>query len=351
MPTRSSPWIAFAVIAALAPQDGPRIDAFWRWWRTAAPRLAAAIDRGKAQSIADEVGAQVHAIDPRLAWETGPGSKGARHHFALSSEGDIELRVLAQRWLSRAPSPDATWEYYAARQPYGRGGSWSLALPGGVTIEQAGVSVAFETDSDRELIHLKLHHAAFAKLDERTRGMAAFLTLDNVLGEDGVERWVGNVDTSVAALPQGKSLDALAAAVKALEKSSTGERFAILKGEVDGQPVFATVNLALKRVDHLLMDDHLSVTIPLETPTPQGLTTTEEADALNALEDELRKALGNDAVCIGRETGQKKRIIHFHVSSSGRAEDRARAWRKRHSSRQMEITVRHDPSWEILRHW
>src|SRR5712671_480739 len=123
MPTKFILAIAIAVIAAVAalgiarasapsrstaPRTavgdvGARLDAFWRWWRTAAPRLAATIDTGKAAPIADEVSAQVDAIDPRLSWETGPGLKGARHHFALSSEGGIELRILTERWLSRAP--------------------------------------------------------------------------------------------------------------------------------------------------------------------------------------------------------------------------------------------------------
>src|SRR5258708_1338094 len=58
---------------------GVRLDAFWSWWRMAAPRLAATIDASQADSIAGELSAKVHAIDPRLAWETGPGLKGAHH--------------------------------------------------------------------------------------------------------------------------------------------------------------------------------------------------------------------------------------------------------------------------------
>jgi len=83
-----------------------RLDAFWSWWRTAAPRFAAAIDGYQPDSIAEELSANVHAIDPRLAWETAPGLKGARHSLALSAEGDIELRILTERWLSRAPPPE-----------------------------------------------------------------------------------------------------------------------------------------------------------------------------------------------------------------------------------------------------
>jgi hypothetical protein len=53
------------------------------------------------------------------------------------------------------------------------------------------VRIAFETNVDRELINVRFHHPALATLDDKERARAAFLTLDDVLGEDGVERWDG----------------------------------------------------------------------------------------------------------------------------------------------------------------
>ena len=113
----------------------------------------------------------------------------------------------------------------------------------------------------------------------------------------------------------------------------------------------ATINLALKRIDHLPMGDHLTVTFPLATPTPQGLTTPEEAEVLNKLEDELLAALGKDAVYIGRETGQRQRVLHFHVASEGPAAERSRNWAKRHGERRAVIKTAHDPRWQVLRRW
>ncbi len=330
-----------------------RIDAFWTWWREASPRLAAALDAGKAVSITAEVGAHVDAIDPRLAWETGPGLHGARHHFSLSSEGDIELRVLTERWVARAPRPDGAWEYYPARQAYPRA-YWALELhdPAGTKIDFSAVKVGFETNVDRELINVRFHHPALAKLDGNERARAAFLTLDNVLGEDGVERWVGAITASVDPIADGRPLDALLGAIEELKKTATGERFAILKGKTaDGQPIVATVNLALKRLDHLLMDEHLTVTFPLSDPTPQGLTTPEEAEVLNKLEDDLLAALGHDAVYIGRETGQRQRALHFHVAPGGSGEERTRNWAKQLRGRRAEIRAEHDPRWQVLRRW
>jgi hypothetical protein len=165
-------------------------------------------------SIAEEVGARVSAIDPRLAWETGPGLNGAHHHFALSAEGDIELRVLTQRCIARAPAADATWEYFPARQAFPRRGDWALEFEkvGGATFDFPRARVGFQIDTERELAHVKFHHPALAKVDENQRATAAFLTLDSVLGEDGVERWIGRIETSAEPIPDGKTLRELAEA-------------------------------------------------------------------------------------------------------------------------------------------
>lgn len=341
--------------ARAAPDEAEaKIDAFWIWWRTSSERLAAAVDSGRGASIAVELGAQVHAIDRRLAWETGPGLRGARHHLALSSEGDTELRVLAERWLARAPAADAAWEYYPARQAGPREVTLSLALRDAPTasVDLAKVTVGFESDPARELVHVTFHHPALSKLDEGQRTTAAFLVLDNLLGEDGVERWIGGVEISVGPLPEGKPLQALAAAVESLAREATGERFAVLEGRTAaGLPLVATVNLAVKRVDHLLMDHHLVVTIPLRAEASSGMPTSEEQRALNGLEDQLLESLARDAVYIGHETGEGKRTIHFHVAGRGPAEPRARAWARKHAKRRVEVALRYDPSWEMLRKW
>jgi hypothetical protein len=163
---------------------------------------------------------------------------------------------------------------------------------------------------------------------------------------------VGAITPSVDPIADGRPLDALRDAVDQLKKTATGERFAILKGKAaDGQPMVATINLALKRVDHLLMDEHLTVTFPLSDPTPQGLTTPEEAEVLNKLEDELLAALGHNAVYIGRETGQRQRVLHFHVATAGPAEERTRNWAKQPRERRAVIRAEYDPRWQVLRRW
>lgn len=346
--------VAPAAAAPRAADPGARLDAFWAWWRTAGPRIAAALDAKDASSFVEELSERIHAIDPELAWETGPGRKGARHHLALSSEGDATRRVLVQRWLARAPGTDAAWEFYPGRQPLPAGGGWSLTLKeaGDVKVDFAAARVEVETDSARERVQVRLHHPAWPRLTEGQRSRVAFVVLDNLLGEDEVERWLGRVETPVEPPAKGAPVQALLDAVAGLARTATGEQFAILEGRTEaGQPMVATVNLALKRVDHLLLDDHLTVTMPLRDPTPQGLTTPAEAADLNALEDELLAALGHDAVYIGRETGRARRILHLHVAGQGPAVARARDWARRHPERRAEVEAVSDPQWAVLARW
>jgi hypothetical protein len=330
-----------------------RVDAFWTWWRTAAPRLARELDAGHATAISDEISSHVDAIDRRLAWETGPGLRSARYHLALSPEGEGELRVLTERWLSRAPPSSGTWEFYPARQAFPPA-KWNVGLHDArnTEVDSERVRVGVQTDTTREVVNVKFYHPTFAELTESERTRAAFIILDNVLGEDGVERWVGEISTATEPLADGIRLESLSTKVDALAKTATGERFSILSWRTQGgAPIVATANLAVKRVDHLLMDQELTATLKLRNPTRDGLTASEEAAELNRIEDELIASLGNDAIYLGRETGVGNRVLHFHVARNGVSEARTRQWASQHREYKIEVTVRSDPDWTLLRRW
>jgi len=57
------------------------ITEFWVWWSHARPRVAAAIEDGTTEKLADEISDQVHAIHDKLQWEL---SKGTRSRHSLS---------------------------------------------------------------------------------------------------------------------------------------------------------------------------------------------------------------------------------------------------------------------------
>ena len=322
------------------------IAAFWTRWPDLRPRLDDAIAKRDFGSLPDEISTLVHAIDPHLEWELGPGQDGAQHAFTLSAAGNAALRHLTERWLSEAPDADETWEFHPARQPR-RG--FALEL-GGLRFAHEDVLVGFQVDESTERVHLALHHPAFPSLDEDTRTTVAFLTLDGWLGEDGVERWLGHIEISTEKPEGATTLDALGAAVAELKTRATGERWALLQGGAAEGPQVATINRALKAIDHPLKTMRCEVRVRLTDPRPDGFPKSEEADVLDALEDELVPALGERIAFLGRITGSGIRtIVFFAAESSGvpaEVEALTGPW-----SYEVEIEWTRDPRWEFARHF
>jgi hypothetical protein len=326
------------------------IEAFWKYWATAKDRIAASFsDKGMRQEDIDAMNEKVAQIDPSLDWEFGPGKK-SQHHLCLSSKGDPVLRVVAERWLRRAPAADATWEYYAARQAHPTGG---LRLDiAGHAIALDELVVAVEEDKDRERLDVELYHPVFRQIDdEELRARIVFIGLDTLLGEDGVERWIGGVDVAKKKPKGGIPLPELPARLREFEKKTTGDSWAVLQGEREGKPIFVSKNMAVKRIDHLLLDTHVAVDITLENPTDVGLTTKDEADELNTMEDALFEPLGKEVVYIARETWGGHRVMHMHVMEGGPAAGIIDRWRRRYAARKIEVQVSPDPRWDILDRW
>ncbi len=334
---------------SLVPDQADAILSFWAWWPTVADGIARGFSSKLPPEIIAELSERVGAIDPSLDWEFGPGLR-AQHHLCLSAKGDPVLRVAAERWLRRAPPADATWEFHASRQASSLEGlTLDIAEH---SVELMDVMVAPALDEAREVFDVRLYHPIFERIaDEDLRAQIVFIALDNFFGEDGVERWIGAVDV-VPALPEGAvPLAELKRSVAEFSARATGEKFVVLRGEREGSPLFVTFNAACKRVDHLLLDMHVAIDIELASPTPEGLTTTAEAEALDAMEDDLLRALGAEAVYIGRETGEGHRTLHLHVMEGGPSAALLERWTRRYPAYSIALSVAPDPRWDILDRW
>lgn len=325
------------------------IQDFWAWWPSARPRIADAITSGQWDELAGEIAVRVHAIDPELDWEIGPGRRSA-HAFNLAPHGDSTLRRTTERWLAAAPPPDADWEFHPARQGNPEHGSLVLELEGH-KIEFAAFTVSFEVDDTRERVDGIFHHPLFATMEDRQRATATFLLVDGCLGEDGVERWLGAIETSVAPLADGQPIAALLGAVDELAAAATGEQFEALRGEVNDDPIFIICNRALKRVDHLACDMSVEITVRLRDPNDQGLPSNDEADSLNTMEDELLAALGDRVAYLGRETRRGVRRIQLFAPELGPEAAAIEAWSQAHAAYTIEVAWSHDPTWEHLHRW
>lgn len=323
----------------------PGIEAFWKWWPGAVPRILAAIEQARFdQALVAEVAANVQAVDPNLTWELGPGGT-ARHAFSLSPNGDPARRRLTERWLRAAPAADAVWEFHPARRgaPAFSGARLQIAEH---TVALADMRFTVAVDPDRELMGVTSFHPQFAAMPEDMRGTVAFVTLDRILGEDTVQRWLGGIRTSVEPLENSAPFQVLIEAVGLLSRNATGERFTTLRGQApDGRPVFATVNLALKWIDHLACDTHLAVDVALLEAAADGTPTDAEDEALNDIEDELEEMITGAAVYLGRETVHSRRALHWFVAPDHPIRPALEAWAARNAERDVRLTWSPDPGW------
>ena len=321
------------------------IEEFWKWWPEARARISAGIEARKLdEALIAEITAKVQAVDPKLTWELGPGG-AAQHAFCLSSGGDPALRRLTARWHRAAPAADAVWEFLPARR--GAPGLSDAKLQiAEHTVPLGEMRFTATIDPHRELMNVTSFHPAFAAMPDEMRGMTTFITLDRVLGEDTIQRWLGGVRVSVEPLEQGAPFAMLIEAVGLLSRDATGERFTSLQGQApDGRPILATINLALKRIDHLACDTRLSVDVALLDPAPDGTPNDDDAEALSDIEDELEEMITGDAVYFGRETVHGRRALHWFVAPDHPIRAALEAWAARHADRDVRLTWAPDPRW------
>lgn len=315
------------------------IEEFWQWWATARDRVAAAIEDGTAGDWVGEISDRVHAIHEDLAWELAPGATST-HALVVSPEGNPVVRPTALTWLAAAPDPDGTWEYHASRQP----GALMVLQAGGVEVDLQEVRSIASWNSDRQRVDVKLWHPTLESAPESTRSQVGFLFLDNLLGEDTVERWIGAIDVLDAAI-SGRTPEELRAEVDRQAEAASSESW-ILATRTDGRgdEAIVLVNAAIKPIDHPFHQHHLAVSIGVGSERLAG----DEAlgDALEAAEERLVEAMTPaSAVYVGRVTERKRRAIHFVAQSADRARAAVKEWSKAERALRPSVQVRHDPGW------
>lgn len=319
---------------------------FWGWWKKARPRVEHAIEARDLEGVDDELTKAVQAIDPGLRWELGPGDDG-RNGLALIWDGSLERRRLTEAWRERAPAKDKSWTYFAAR-PAGNAWKDLVIELGPHRLELGKFVCSFEIDKTTERVHTKLFHPGLSKAPENVRVTITFVMLDRAFGEDGVERWLGEIEIATSKPKGARPVTDLVKAVKQLAKKATGEQFALYEGERDGAAIFIMKNEALKPIDHLHCDTELSVRLAIEDATDAGLPTKKESVALDKIENDLIRSLGDDAAFHGRETVAETRTLFFFASPA--ALKKVERWQKK-AKRDVRVATRPDPAWDGLERW
>jgi hypothetical protein len=329
------------------------VGEFWRWWREhGAARVAAAISGGRfSDDLVEELSRQVAAVHPDLQWELQPGTR-ARHRLCVSSGGAPDLRPVAERWRRAAPAATDLWEYASSRPTDPRATSvtfeWQHRI---VAIRDTRLRA--EVDDEHWRVHVELFHPAFSDMTPENAGHVGYLILDTLIGEDEVERWLGEVSTLVIEPDDAIEPNELAALIARFDDRPRHE-WVLLEGRSrPGERLVAGVRRPLRWLDHWPLDLHHAVTITFSDRRPDGLPGTAALAELHRAEDALTEALGSHGLLVAHETTAGQRTLHLYTDSQDQnGADALTRWinRSQRAGRQIRATTQHDPTWRQVRH-
>jgi hypothetical protein len=177
-----------------------RIEAWWRDFAAAAPRLENFFRRREADGwdLAGWMREHLGVVDERIMWEFGPGTRGNDgHRLVLTPEGEHRLRPLVDEVLARAPAL-AGWEFHAHRL------AESLPAALQAVAERTSVDltnwVAHAELSEEGLVDITFAPPASGAAGEAARA-AALVLVETLLGEELTDLWVGAIDVEERAAP------------------------------------------------------------------------------------------------------------------------------------------------------
>jgi hypothetical protein len=318
----------------------PSIHEFWQWWTSTRPRFEQALGTRDWGSLPDEITEQARRLHPSLAWEFAPGVQ-AEHAFCLCAEEHKAARRFAELCIRAAPPADRAWEFYPARQPRP---ALHLRIHDH-DLDPAEASARLELDPAREKLHVELFHAAFAHVDEDTRGQMAYLLLDGALGEDGMTRWIAAVEAVSEPLEGARPFAELPTHVQTLAGRATGNRYVeVERANRDGMVIPGYVNAALKWIDHLDFDAHVAIAVPL-------LDIAEAEAEATTIEDALRRMLAGSAAHVGHEIMHGQLLVHFFSVIGGAAAHAIDGYVARNPQRGIRVRWEPDAEWAMLERW
>ena len=315
---------------------------FWTWWAGARGRIEQAIETGSFdRKLVDEVSKAVQSVDPRLAWEFSAG-RGSKHALTLSPEGNPMSRPAAVAWLAAAPPADDTWHYFASRQPSPTTeGAFEV---GGEHVKVSDMRAITTWDPTRRRLGVRLWHPVFGRAEEGLRQQVSFLFLDDLLGEEDVERWIGEIEVLDAPI-SGRTPEELRAEVT--RRAAEPPEGTWILGELAdhrGQITIVTADAALKRIDLPLADQHVAISIGLD-----GMPDDVLAATLNAEEDRLARLLEGAATFAARTTTSSERVLHFVAEDLDLVRAGIDAWAPDAPDWRVKVNFQHDPTWEFQR--
>jgi hypothetical protein len=165
------------------------IESFYEWFRVSGDELA----RARTESpVVAELDERVHALDPRLSWEIGPGTQ-QDHCLAISPNGDAALIELCRKITQSAPLING-WEFRPFRQPKNHPFvvEWDLQ-DAGLTVDPDTAEYVLLRFADGTYdMYLRVSDGSFASHGDATR--FGFVLVESVIGEEARMALIRNVE-------------------------------------------------------------------------------------------------------------------------------------------------------------
>lgn len=326
------------------------ISNFWRWWANGGSRRsAAAIESGDARRVVPELTSLIESIDPGLSWEFVASRGAGPHRLTVTAAGIPELRGVARRWLARAPRRSSEWSFGDLREPV-RGRAMyfrdrRLSFDEAEVVVDVGLSQADVT----------VHHPGFAGLQGADAGIAAYLLLDAICGEAVVEMWVGLIRANaIAPGDDAVPLSAIPEVLRELAQDNVDETgypaWQILHGDTPWGPMVAVVRVPLVALSAPEFDRHVALRVPYTDVEDGGWPGADSLPGLRDLEDHLTDRIGVNGECVGAESCDGRRLLHFYVDSTTPAHEQLRVAASGWEQGEVTMTVTDDPGWRKVEH-
>jgi hypothetical protein len=330
------------------------IAGFWSWWQREGRALATGSTTGEVATdrFAAAMAAAVHGIEPGLSWETAAGMT-SQHLLCVSAGGIPELRAVARRWLMGAPPADELWGFADLKLPVaGDLGDRSLRV-GDRDYRIAAATVDARVRGSA--VDVSIHHPHFADLTDDERNLVSFLLLDQVLGEEAVETWIGDISSSPVPALDPVPIGGLRSVVAGLRADHTdldgSPKFALLQGVApNGLPVLVLARIPLRPATAPQLDTYVGVALPYSDQTPEGLPGPGSLDQLRALEDHVSQRLGGSGEVVAVQSHEGIRVLHAYVDGTTPAAEQIRVAVQGWDQGAVQIEARHDPAWSAVRH-
>ncbi|HLR94781.1 MAG TPA: hypothetical protein VK053_09660 [Jiangellaceae bacterium] len=310
------------------PDPRPAVERFWQWWAENRSQVLGAAARGEDGEVRRMLGPAVEALDPGLRYAIEPGTD-AFHRLVVTAAGRTDLLALAERWRVGAPPADDEVEYVSRRVPDPRVMQYTREIDD-FDIAYSELTAVVRVDRDRAKVDVVVHHPLFPLLSRDHRLEVATEAVHGVLGEDDVERWLGELDVSGEVALDPIDLSTLPMVIGQLSPGRTGTPtggWVTLTGRAGKSEIRATVRRPFGPADAPLCDTHVAIVLPYPAgadglPEHQGVD-----DQVDRLIEQVVEALGGagpHVVLVGKQFGARRAIAHLYVDSLEVEPDQAR---------------------------